>query len=428
MAADVGAVAQHLGDVETRRAVMMCLMSPVLRPRSRTRTRRFFRVFHPLPMAFLLSGSALALAFGAAETIPGTAILAAAPTPLDIVLVITLVLLPPSLLAMVPAMRYLEGVAVVTLLGADLGGDPAPSRSPSQRVRTAVWCWLHLTLGAATAIGLVFGVGFGAVLVVGAITDPPSTRVLDIEWAVVAGDLRDVWLIGFGVLAVLLGSLMVPASGQVAMALAPGLLGPTPEERIAALDARTSQLVERNRLARELHDSVGHALSVVVLQSAVAKRRLAGEPEMARSAITDAEDAARTALTELDDVLGLLRDDPPVRRGPIRDLAALSELIKVTRTDGQQIKAPNDVDLGQVRAGLPALVSREAYRIIQEGLTNALKHAPGAEVTIELTCTDHGLSIIISNPIIGQPRRDRLTRAGRGLRGSPSESGSWGAS
>ena len=111
----------------------------------------------------------------------------------------------------------------------------------------------------------------------------------------------------------------VAGLGALAATMAPVLLGPSPADRIAALEARERRLAERNRLARELHDSVGHALTATTLQAGAARAVFDSDPEFARRALAAIEEVGRTAMDDLDHVLGVLRDagdtDRP-RRSP----------------------------------------------------------------------------------------------------------------
>ena len=200
--------------------------------------------------------------------------------------------------------------------------------------------------------------------------------------------------------------------GALAAVMAPTLLGPSPSERIAALEARTRQLAERNRLARELHDSVGHALTVATLQAGAARSLLDNDPEFARRALAAIEETARTAMDDLDHVLGLLRrtDGDDDHHHPQRTLDELGRLIHDTRTAGVPVNA--DID-GSTR-DLPAAVSREGYRIVQEGLTNAARHAHGQPVTLRLTVCPEQLQIELVNALNREPDR---TRRGRGVDG-----------
>jgi signal transduction histidine kinase len=180
---------------------------------------------------------------------------------------------------------------------------------------------------------------------------------------------------------------------------APALLGPSPADRLAAAEARAADLAVRNRLARELHDSVGHALSAVTLQASAARRVLDSDPDFVREALAAIEETTRRTVGELDAVLGVLRDGdtPGTAPGtaPAPTLAAdLDGLLRRTRAGGQRVTAAVDTD----PAALPPLVSREAYRIVQEGLSNALKHA-GEPVGVRIAATDGHLEITVENPL-----------------------------
>jgi signal transduction histidine kinase len=183
-------------------------------------------------------------------------------------------------------------------------------------------------------------------------------------------------------------------TGTLLARLAPRLLGPSAAERLAEMEARAVKLAERNRLARELHDSVGHALSVVTLQAGAAGRVLDSDPAFAREALGAIEDSARAALEDLDHVLGLLREDPS-RPAPQATLEDLGRLLEQTRIAGVRLDAEIDPEVGRV----PAAVSREAYRIVQEGLTNALRHAGKVPVRLRLGVADERLEIEMSNPL-----------------------------
>src|SRR5262249_43375753 len=201
------------------------------------------------------------------------------------------------------------------------------------------------------------------------------------------------------------------ACGALLARWAPALLGPTPEDRLAAAEARAADLAVRNRLARELHDSVGHALSAVTLQASAARRLLDTDPEFVREALAAIEDTTRRTVGELDAVLGVLRDGDAPGTAPAPTLAGdLDGLLRRTRAAGQPVPATVATDL----AALPALVSREAYRIVQEGLSNALRHA-GTPVAVRITVAEGRLEITVENPLGAAPAP--RPGGGHGLRG-----------
>jgi signal transduction histidine kinase len=204
--------------------------------------------------------------------------------------------------------------------------------------------------------------------------------------------------------------------GALLARCAPTLLGPGPEDRLAAAEARAADLAVRNRLARELHDSVGHALSAVTLQASAARRVLDTDPDFAREALAAIEDTTRRTVGELDAVLGVLRADDTPGKAPAPTLAAdLDGLLRRTRAGGLRITAEVETD----PQALPPVISREAYRIVQEGLSNAIKHAGGqVPVMVRIVAVDGNLEITLENPL-GEVPAAPASRpgGGHGLRG-----------
>jgi signal transduction histidine kinase len=136
--------------------------------------------------------------------------------------------------------------------------------------------------------------------------------------------------------------------------------------------ARAAVLEERTRIARELHDVVAHAISVIVLQARGARHALDAEPEDARGAIDAIEHTASQALREMRRLLGVLREDGgDVALAPQPSLAHLDVLVGHVREAG----LPVDVRVEGTARELAPAVDLSAYRIVQEALTNALKHA-----------------------------------------------------
>ncbi|WP_330186322.1 histidine kinase [Dactylosporangium sp. AC04546] len=296
--------------------------------------------------------------------------------------------------------RALEITAARWLLGADLP-DPVPAAEGGEtRMRSALWFVLHLAIGGAVGLGVLVAVP----LAVAALLQPGR------------GGLG---LTAAG-LAALVGLVFAVAGlGALATTMAPVLLGPSATARIAALEAQAVRLAERNRLARELHDSVGHALTVTTLQAAAARQRLREDPAFAERALGAIEDAARSALTDLDAVLGVLRDDTPAALAPSRSLRDLPRLVEEA---GVTVELHTDGALDDV----PSHVSREGYRIVQESLTNAMRHAGGGPVAVRVSATGGTLEVDVLNKLDGRRSpRDRARGAspdeagqpGRGLRG-----------
>jgi signal transduction histidine kinase len=176
-------------------------------------------------------------------------------------------------------------------------------------------------------------------------------------------------------------------------------------ERLALLrvvrehEAQRRVQEERLRIARDLHDVVAHTLTTINVQSAVAGHLLERRPELARDALAVIEDASREAIGELRAILGVLRDpdDPAAGRAPrapapgIDDVAGLVDLAR-----GAGLRAELDVR-GERPARLPDPVSRAAYRIVQESLTNAARHTAGASVRVALAYEPDALAIDVEN-------------------------------
>jgi signal transduction histidine kinase len=143
--------------------------------------------------------------------------------------------------------------------------------------------------------------------------------------------------------------------------------------------ARLAVLEERTRIARELHDVVAHAISVIVLQARGARHALDTEPGDARGAIDAIEQTATQALAEMRRLLGMLRtDDEEVALAPQPSLAHLDALVKHVRDAGLPVEVRVE---GRPRDLAPG-IDLSAYRIVQEALTNALKHAGRAQAVV----------------------------------------------
>jgi signal transduction histidine kinase len=325
-----------------------------------------------------------------------------------------------------PAVRALESVAARELLDVprDQLGDEA--RSWEARQRTATWFVLHVALGGIlgglTLVVPVLTVLLGVAPVAATAADTVPFG-LGAEWGP---------LVGVVVLAVYL--YLVAGAGGLMSWLAPRLLGPTDADRLARLSLQTARLAGRNQLARELHDSVGHALSIITVQAGAARRVGSGAEPFVGSALEAIEDAARSALEDLDHVLGVLRasasesggasadpssPDRPTRPQPT--LGDLDPLVRATRAAGVDVDATVSPDIETV----PAAVSREAYRIVQESLTNALRHAGRVPVALRVTVLPGALELELTNPVTsgGPPRLARGAGAAGDVGGAGAAAG-----
>ncbi|WP_409492517.1 sensor histidine kinase [Amycolatopsis sp. cmx-11-12] len=309
----------------------------------------------------------------------------------------------------IPAVRVLEGAAVRELLDDPVPGVTfGPAGSWPVRLRSTAMYLLHVSTGCVVSLASLFvPVAFGftvAAPFTGRITlSTEDPIVVPVGWA-------SAWIPLAFLLGVVALAYVVWGAGAVLTRVARSLLGVSAAERIAQLEKRTEQLAERNRLARELHDSVGHALSVVTIQAGAARRTLRSDPDFTEQALTAIEDSARGALDDLDHVLGLLREEAS-SRAPQSGLAELSALVEATRLAGAEVTA----EVRGEPASVPQVVSREAYRILQECLTNALRHAGKVPVTVLVDAGSELLRLRVSNPLgAAAPSRDG---GGRGLRG-----------
>ncbi len=164
-------------------------------------------------------------------------------------------------------------------------------------------------------------------------------------------------------------------------------------QRTEAAQAQQAVLQERARIARELHDVVAHHLSLIAVQAETAPYRLSGLPEPVRAEFGSLSAAAREALADMRRLLGVLRHDEPAPRAPQPQLADLPALVDATRRAGVPVELSVAPALGQVQAGVAVC----AYRIVQESLSNASQHAPGAAVTVSVDRRGHAVLLRVAN-------------------------------
>jgi signal transduction histidine kinase len=160
------------------------------------------------------------------------------------------------------------------------------------------------------------------------------------------------------------------------------------------LMARDAVLTERTRIAREMHDAVGHRVSLMVLQAG-AIEMAAGDRDRVEQLAGNVQAAGRQALEELRQMVGVLRAeemDDAAPLGPQPELADLPRLVAQSRGAGMPVALTGCTD-----AAVDPVVGRAAYRIVQEALTNAGKHAPGAAVTVTVERPDGALTVRVVN-------------------------------
>jgi signal transduction histidine kinase len=188
-------------------------------------------------------------------------------------------------------------------------------------------------------------------------------------------------------------------------------------ERARAEQARQAVAEERLRLARELHDVVAHSISVIAVQSGVGAHVASTQPEEAAKALAAIEATSRAALTELRRLLGVLRqeDEPQGDLAPVPGLADLDGLLAEVAKAGLAVR----LQVEGRPAHLPAGVDLSAYRIVQEALTNVVKHAGPARAQVAIRYRDHEVRVEVTDDGRGAaaPTGDGRARVGHGLIG-----------
>ncbi|MBB2947007.1 signal transduction histidine kinase [Actinoplanes lutulentus] len=218
------------------------------------------------------------------------------------------------------------------------------------------------------------------------------------------------WQVELGVVAVMVTAAW--AAGRVVRS-----------RRLARADAdqrlaRDAMMSERLRIARELHDIVGHSMSLIAVKATIANHIAEQRPAETRAALVTIEQTSRAALTEIRRVLDVLRDDDPAAElGPVAHLAPvagtadLESLAEPLRSAGLRVDLRADTP-----DPLPSSVGLTVYRIVQESLTNVLRHANAGRCEVIVASHDHGVLVEIIDDGRGTPASGRQ-RTGRGLIG-----------
>lgn len=196
-----------------------------------------------------------------------------------------------------------------------------------------------------------------------------------------------------------LSGLNIGGRRALLIALHDQLVSARSEQAALLHNARTS---ERTRIAREMHDVLAHRLSLVALHSGALESRIDLGPEETSATAGVIRENAHRALVELREVLGVLRDDltlpSALRPMPQPTLDSLDDLLEDNRVAGSPTELDLDETLADELHALDDSTSRHLYRIIQEGLTNARKHAPGQPVYVRLSGRPgHQIAVALSN-------------------------------
>jgi len=167
------------------------------------------------------------------------------------------------------------------------------------------------------------------------------------------------------------------------------------DRELAAREAVTS---ERTRIARELHDVVAHSMSVMIVQAGAARTVVDRDPAAAQAAISHVEETGRAGLAEMRRLIGVLTDaDETASTAPMPGLAELEPLLDTVRAAGLPVEVVRTGTPGELSAG----ADLAAYRVIQESLTNALKHAGSANARVSMNFADDRLTIEVADDGVG---------------------------
>ncbi|MET8614981.1 sensor histidine kinase [Streptomyces misionensis] len=313
------------------------------------------------------------------------------------------------LLGLVPAVRHAEGLQARMMLVPSSEGQIglAPARGLAAGWRTGVWLVVRAWWGLLVASVLAQLLSVTGTLA----TVPALERTSTVLGVQIRGGPGRTWVLALVPPALLLIAGVVIGAGQLQLAVARRLLGPSTAERLAEAERLADELLARNWLAAELHDSIGHALTATVLQAGAARELIDVNRDFAIRALTSIEETGRRAMDDLERTLGHLKEaERPAARTARPTLADIGQLLEASRAAGATVRSRTTEDVTVV----PGVVSREAYRILQEALTNAMKHAPGAPVDVVLDLTDEHVDLCVTNTLVPGTRRAHGT--GKGLR------------
>jgi signal transduction histidine kinase len=248
----------------------------------------------------------------------------------------------------------------------------------SYTYRSIFWLLLRFPLGIAGFVIVVTGVSVSVSFLAAPImlAFPESW---DLGWWESVSWL--VWLLPpIGIVLAGVTAQVINGFATVHLMIGRPLLGPSAREEVVRERKRADVAEERTRLAHELHDSVGHTLTMMVVQAGAGGHVYERDPEFAKQALENIETSGRNALEELDRILGILREDDGARRAPRPALDKVPVLIEDLSAAGLPVELRLEGSTGDV----PVETSRSAYRIVQEALTNVLKHAGNVPTVVAI--------------------------------------------
>jgi signal transduction histidine kinase len=324
-----------------------------------------------------------------------------------------------------------SGVFVLVALGAEgqrlsHGGDSVPLLIASWLLIMAVCGALLFRRRYPVAVGWFTVVATGAYYLLSDIDGPLIVVPIVALYAIaaqgrlqVAVAMAAAMVIGMGA-GTLAGNSDVNGTAVFMLAgwlVAVVALGSVRHGRVAYAEeeARLRATEERLRIARELHDVIGHNISMINVQAGAALHRLKrGVPAQAEDALGAIKSSSREALRELRATLGVLRQvDEDAPTAPAPGLARADELVASAKRAGLPVR----IERAGSERSLPAPVDLAAYRIVQESLTNAAKHSEAGRVTIRLAYGDGELTLTVEDDGQGTAARPTSGGGGRGITG-----------
>lgn len=264
--------------------------------------------------------------------------------------------------------------------------------------RVAAWVAARLVLGpvgfAVALVGIVVPIS-----IVGAIVQAAMFALGWGDWMTDAESVDVVNTVTFWVLVgspvlILAAPLFAWASRGVAAAhvpLARWALGSCESERVRRATERAERAEERVRIDQELHDSIGHMITMTIVQAGAGAHVFDTDPDFARQALKNIEQRGRAAMGELDRIIATIRGDDAEARTPLPGIEDIAALVGGSRAAGMTIDAVLDPP------PVAPSVGRAAFGVVREALTNAAKHAPGAPVSVRVERDDDALAIRVVN-------------------------------
>ena len=286
--------------------------------------------------------------------------------------------------------------------------------------RTLLWLNLRFPAGIATFVILVV---FFTVSVT-ALTSPvwigldpgdfgfiePSVQIEINNWKPGPSDLW--WIVPLGLLTTIAFFHLINGMAAAYRIGGEALLGTSLRRRAEVAETRATEAETRTRLAHELHDSIGHAMTLMVVQAGAGRKVFEDDPEFAKESLEVIEQTGRQSLGELDRVLGILREDGVAAiEPPAPDLSQLDELVRGVR----EADIPVTLSVSGAVTSLPLDIQRAAYRIVQEALTNVMRHA-GSATVVTVDALPAWLDVEVTNAPAGIVST-RNSGNGRGLVG-----------